>query len=153
MAEITTGSVAFFDGMAGFKPKLTDKVEIVKSVPNGWWKHKQTKEHVRIFEWQRHTVSELVEKLTACTDCKRVTTLLVPAFAQAIAGESVLGGSPAKKYLTAIAPAVAKLCDRHEWGTVIYEAYKQNGALTLTDEQRAEAYEAYKTAHGETTND
>lgn len=147
MAEITVGSVAFFDGMEGFKPKLTDKLEIVKSVPNGWWKHKQTKEHVRIFEWQQHTLAELVGKLTQCTDCKRVTTLLVFAFA-----DSVADGLPVSGYLTAIEPAVAKLCDKHAWGKVIYEAYRRNGALTLTDEQRAEAYEAYKATRETNTN-
>ena len=50
MTEITVGSVAFFDGMEGFKPQVSDKVVIVKQVPNGWWHHKQTKQHVRLFE-------------------------------------------------------------------------------------------------------
>lgn len=140
MTEITVGSVAFFDGMEGFTPKVTDKVQIVKKVKNGWWHHKQTKDHVRMFEWQQHTIAELVEKLTQCTDCKRVTTMLVPEFATAI------GCKDAAAYLTAIAPAIAKLCDKHQWGKFIYDAYVQNGSLTITDEQKAAAYEAYKAA-------
>lgn len=145
MTEITVGSVAFFDGMEGFKPQVTDKVQIVAQVPNGWWHHKQTKDHVRIFEWQEHTVAELVEKLTQCTDCKRVTTLLVPEFAAAVSADS-----PAE-YLAAIKPAIDKLCDKHEWGKTIYAAYVENGALTLNDEQKAEAYEQYKAVRPERT--
>lgn len=143
MTEITVGSVAFFDGMEGFKPQVTDKVVIVKKVPNGWWHHKQTKQHVRLFEWQEHTVSELVAKLTQCTDCKRVTTLLVPEFAQAVGCDNIA------TYLTTIKPAIDRLCDRHAWGRIIYDAYVSNGALTITDEQRQAAFEQYKAARPE----
>lgn len=139
MTEITVGSVAFFDGMEGFKPQVTDKVVIVKQVPNGWWHHKQTRQHVRLFEWQQHTVSELVEKLSAVTDCKRASTLLVPAFANAVKGNQTDAA-----YLTAIAPVIGKVCGKHEWVRSVYDAYVQNGSLTLTDAQRMEAYEQYK---------
>lgn len=147
MTEITVGSVAFFDGMEGFKPQVTDKVVIVKQVPNGWWHHKQTKQHVRLFEWQQHTVSELVAKLSAVTDCKRASTLLVPAFANAVKGNQT-----AAEYLTAIAPVMQTICGRHEWAKTIYDAYVQNGSLTLTDAQRMEAYEQYKALRHEDHN-
>ena len=141
MTEITVGSVAFFDGMEGFKPQVTDKVVIVKKVPNGWWHHKQTKQHVRLFEWQQHTVSELVEKLSAVTDCKRASTLLVPAFANAVKGNQTDAA-----YLTAIAPVIGKVCGKHEWVRSVYDAYVQNGSLTLTDAQCNAAYAEYKAA-------
>lgn len=85
-----------------------------------------------------------MEKLTQCTDCKRVTTLLVPEFA-----DSVAGGLPAGDYLTAIKPAIDRLCDRHAWGRIIYDAYVKNGSLTLTDEQRQSAFENYKAIRAE----
>ena len=127
MTEITVGSVAFFDGMEGFKPQVTDKVVIVKQVPNGWWHHKQTKQHIRLFEWQQHTLSELVAKLSAVTAVKDTQTDAAD--------------------LTAIAPVIQTICGRHEWAKTVYDAYVQNGSLTLTEAQRQDAFEAYKKTH------
>lgn len=54
-------------------------------------------------------------------------------------------------YLATVKPAVDKLCDKHEWGKTVYAAFVENGALTLTDEQREAAYEQYKAARPEKT--
>lgn len=144
--EIVVGSAAFFSGMEGYAPKTIDKLEIITETRNGWWRYCGHADGVSHYKWQQHTLGELVEKLRKCTDCKRVTTLLVPEFAQAV------GCDNAATYLVTIQPAIDKLCDKHEWGKTVYAAYVENGALTLTAEQREAAYEQYKALRPDNRN-
>lgn len=137
---IVVGSAAFFGGMEGFIPRTTDQITLVDEVPNGWWHHTGTSEGVRSFDWQRHTLEELVAKLRQDGDGKRAMTLLVPEFATAF-GLDMEG-------LESIRTMMEGLTGRYAWGRTIYEAYLSNGEMTLTEEQRAEAYAQYKDSHG-----
>ena len=141
MEEIIVGSAAFFDGISTFEPKTIDKLSFVDSTRNGWWRYVVTKNGVKHYKWQRHTLTEYVNKLAHCTDCKRVTTLLVPAFVS-----EVKGSLSDSQYIAAIESAINRLCERHAWGKTVYQAYVANGSLTLTEEQRATAYALYEAA-------
>lgn len=137
--EITVGSAAFFAGLEGFEPKTTDKLEIIPAVRNGWWRYCGTADGISHYKWQQHTLQELVDKLKKCTDCKRISTLLVPDFAKVVAPKV-----NAADYLEAIAPAIGRLCDKHQWGKAVYEAYKENGNLEMSEEQRKRTFAVYR---------
>ena len=46
--------------------------------------------------------------------------------------------------LADLAPLCERLDYRHEYLKIIYNAYLANGNMTMTDEQRREAFEEYK---------
>ena len=47
------------------------------------------------------------------------------------------------EHLKQLAPVVDRLDEKHKYERVIYNAYLENGAFYLTNEQRNEAYEEY----------
>ena len=146
MKKILVGAWAFFAAllMADNAKTEKDELEFVDATRNGWWRYAGHFDGARLFKWQKHTLAEYVQKLSKCTDCNRVTTLLVPEFAQAVKGKMTDA-----EYLQTIEPAIMRLCERHAWGKMVYEAYVANGSLTLTDEQRSQAYAMYKSARKE----
>ena len=50
--------------------------------------------------------------------------------------------------LPRLEPLLAKLDEKHKYEEIIYNAYIENNAFVLTDEQRAAAYESYKVSRG-----
>ena len=66
---------------------------------------------------------------------------LVPAFAKEI-GLTI-------DELKKLQPLAAALDSKHHYQTIIFNYYLENGAFSLTDEQRAEAYDAYLSARFE----
>lgn len=70
----------------------------------------------------------------------QIGKFLVPEFVQEI-GFTI-------EHLKKLKPLAEKLDGRHKYEKVIYDAYIENGAFKLTEEQRSKAYEQYKLARG-----
>lgn len=49
-------------------------------------------------------------------------------------------------HLTQLGPLTNRLDPKHQYEKVIFDSYISNGAYTLTDAQRLQAYEVYKSS-------
>lgn len=139
MIEIQAGSRAFFSGMEGFAPHDNDVVVIENSAGNGYLFHrsipniaeqkdvyhvvKQNKE--RLMNWESKHSSPMV-----------LGRYLLPAFCDEF-GITV-------DDLSILRPMRDNLDRRHQYLGLIYDFYLQNGSMTLTEQQRQEAFEEYK---------
>lgn len=139
MIEIQAGSRAFFSGMEGFTPHDNDVVVIENSAGNGYLFHrsipnvaerkdvyhvvKQNKE--RLMNWELKHSSPMV-----------LGRYLLPAFCEEF-GITV-------DDLETLRPLRDRMDRRHSYLVVIYDAYIENGSMTLTDQQRQTAFEEYK---------
>ena len=50
--------------------------------------------------------------------------------------------------LRELVPLIEKLDKKHKYEEIIFNAYLENGAFILTDEQRAAAYKSYRESRG-----
>lgn len=139
MIEIQAGSRAFFSGMEGFAPHDNDVVVIENSAGNGYLFHrsipnraeqkdvyhvvKQNKD--RLMNWELKHSSPMV-----------LGRYLLPAFCVEF-GITV-------DDLPILKPMRNHLDYRHQYLGLIYDFYLQNGSMTLTEEQRQEAFNEYK---------
>ena len=139
MIEIQAGSRAFFSGMEGFTPHDNDVVVIENSAGNGYLFHrsipniaeqkdvyhvvKQNKE--RLMNWELKHSSPMV-----------LGRYLLPAFCEEF-GITVSD-------LETLRPLRDRMDRRHSYLVVIYDAYIENGSMTLTDQQRQAAFVEYK---------
>lgn len=140
MKTILTGSQAFFSGVAGFAAK--DKDVLIPVNP----------EDARGFQWMRQTSNgsmcrlevvmrpkeELLAHAVEVSQSLALGKFLTPAFAEAIG----LGVNE----LSLLQPLRDNLDAKHAYQGIIYDAYIENGAFTLTDAQRQQAYEVYTAA-------
>lgn len=136
--KILTGSRAFFTGLEGFEPKDTDYVRLLDK-GNGFDYVRQIRTGSEcIFEWVRRPKAELIAYALEHGPAMQVVKFLTPEFAEEI-GLTV-------KDISKLRPLIDRLDPKHTYVRTIYEAYIANKAFTLTDEQRAEAFEVYKAA-------
>ena len=116
-----------------------DKITLVDTTINGWWKFIDVINNVNYFEWQKHTLNEWIDKLTSTNDNIRVSTFLVPDFINQIKGNLTI-----EEYLNKIKPLFNNLEDKYSWVVYVYNAYVNNKAFVLTNAQRESAYKMYK---------
>ena len=136
--QIIVGSKAFFEGMPDFNPKDTDTLVWVTE-PNGFHYYRQTtiSGHYTI-EWRAMSKDELIahamrDKAIGLEFGK----FLVPEFIDLIG----LTLEDLKQLRSHFADRIDA---KHRYQLAICEAYLQNGAFTLTDEQRETAFQAYQ---------
>lgn len=131
-----TGSLAFFSGIAGFKPGDIDWI-VIRDNPKGMKtaRHRSLK-GVSVFEWRYMPADELINYvLDHPHPPMQVVMFLVPDVAAHI-GLTV-------DMLPRLRPLIEGLDEKHEYAKIIWESYIHNGSFTLTDGQRMEAYHCY----------
>ena len=136
--KILVGSSVFFNEIEGFKPKDRDYV-ILDEKPVGYDFVRQTTSSKQcLFEWRRMLPEQFVEYSLYIGPAMQIGKFLVPEFVQEI-GFTI-------EHLKKLKPLIEKLDSKHAYEKVIYDAYIENEAFILTEEQRSKAYEQYKLA-------
>ena len=138
--RIIVGSRAFFEGMPDFAPKDTDVLVWVEK-PNGFKDYRQTHVSGRCtIEWRAMSKAELLQHAKRETACGlEFGKFLVPVFAELVG----LTIADLKELRNAFR---GKIDAKHEYQLLIYSAYEDNDAFTMTDEQIEKAYALYKDA-------
>ncbi len=137
IAKFLVGSRVFFSGIKGFQSKDYDWLYIMDSFGSIKNKHLRfTKDGDDKILMPKMTKQEYINDTLESDFAMRVGKMFVPEFAAYI-GLTV-------KDLAAFESALAGLDDKHKYYQIIYNAYKENGSFTLTNEQRAAAFEEYK---------
>ena len=135
MTKILVGSRAFFSGLEGFK---SDNRNFVKLVTNSAPLRIESKLSIHgniFYRLLREPAAVMVQKALESGNGLLLGNFLVPAFAKEIG----LTIDDLKK----LQPLASKLNDKHKYQAGILSHYIANGSFSLTDEQRAEAYNAY----------
>lgn len=137
MKRITTGSRAFFSGIEGFSPKDNDIVVLVEPDKVSFqWMRQTSNGSTDLFEIVRRPKAELIQHAIEKAKPMAIARFLTPAFAEEI------GLEPAD--LPLLQPMRDRLDKKHGYLGIIFDAYMANKAFTLTDEQRQEAFDNYK---------
>lgn len=131
------GSRAFFAGIGGFKSGNRNQLELLDN-PNFKQGVEKNDRVTRVFKYTKEPAQTMIDRCLASGNPLQVGKFLVPDVAHAI-GLQV-------QDIERLAPLIERLPDKHEWQEVVYNAYLANGTFTLTEEQRQEAYAAYKEA-------
>ena len=136
--RIIVGSRAFFEGMPDFAPKDTDVLVWVEK-PNGFKDYRQTHVSGRCtIEWRAMSKAELLQHAKRDKACGlEFGKFLVPEFAEMV-GLTIADLKEVEPYLE------QKIDAKHEYQLLIYSAYVDNDAFTMTDEQSAKAYALYQ---------
>lgn len=132
------GSRAFFGDMEGFRSKDTDYLLLTDSPEGFQWRHEQSLRGECTFCYKAETPQQMVQKTLECGDALLVGKFLVAEVAEAI-------GATVEDILP-LEPLLDALDDKHKYVATIFRAVKENGTFALTEEQRTEAYNAYKAA-------
>lgn len=138
MTNILVGSRAFFSGVDGFK---SDNRNFIKFVTNRAPLRMESKLSVHgniVYRLLREPASVMIQKAIESGNGLLFGNFLVPAFAKEI-GLTI-------DELKKLHPLATVLDSKHRYQTIIFNYYLENGAFSLTDEQRAEAYDAYLSA-------
>lgn len=140
MSRILVGSRYFFAGYPGFVGKDTDEVEIIDT--NEFNNMRQiTGQGKCLFQLKRKdSVDDYIRYALGSPLGMVLGKFLVPEFCEKI-GFTV-------NDLPKLKPLIKRLDDKHKYEKIIYESYIKNGAFTLTDSQRDEAYLSYKESRG-----
>lgn len=137
--KIIVGSRAFFKGMPGFEPSDEDYVVLMDLHNKRFKNQMQVRMGDRcIFFWIEKSKEEMIDYLLKSNDPMQVGKFLVPVFAERL--DITIDD------LQKLKPVIDALDDRHKYLAIVYEAYLANGKFELTDSQRAEAFEVYKSA-------
>ena len=134
--KIQVGSKAFFSQYEDFEPRDNDFVEIHDEADVDFWVTKENDEH--IFHFRRMNKIDFIE-----FECNRAHkfSLVVSKF---IVPELVEHFGINLEDLFICMSLFNNIDRRHQYVKFIFECYLKNGDFTLTDEQRDEAYNMYK---------
>lgn len=139
---ILVGSRAFFGTLPEFKSKDADYLRLVEK-PTAFQNVRQTSTGgMCLFEWRAMSADQFVELALQRGPAMQVGKFLVPAFAEKV-GITI-------EHLQRLAPLFEQLDPAHQYERTIRDAYVENGNFTLTEEQRAAAFEQYKQARNKT---
>lgn len=133
------GSEVFFGAIEGFTSKDSDWLCLVNGHVGGDKAMRVKIRHDDIVMYRHdYTKDDFINEVLKCGIAMKVGKFLVPEFAShygvTIDDISVFGD------------IMETIDEKHEYERIIYDAYLENGAFTLTDEQRLTAYESYKAA-------
>lgn len=137
--QFIVGSKVFFGESTN-----SEDILILEENPQGYKHYTQSVEGGKvIYKWAKKSKEEFLsyakrDKAYALEFGK----FIVPEFAEEI-GLTIADLADLYEFYK------GKIDDMHSYQKIIAEAYIANGAFSLTDEQRAEAYEAYKEARTE----
>ena len=144
MDKFTVGSRAFFSGMDGYNPKDYDTLYLVDQ-GNGYKYIKQVSSAGSCqFFMVRNAKEVLIDYALNNSPSMAINKFLVPGLVNEL-GITI-------DDLRQLQPMVDKLDAKHRYLRTIYEAYLANGSFTLTDEQRADAFEVYRAARQDKTD-
>ncbi len=133
--RILVGSRAFFAGLDGFQSKDFDYLELVEDPKHFHYRREMSLRGTCIFQYKKEPVAQMVERVVCSGSAIQLGKFLVPEVAEAI-GATIEDIQPLEVLLP-------KLDKKHEYQAIIFNAYKQNGSFTLTDEQRQQAFASY----------
>lgn len=136
MTKILVGSRAFFSGIDGFRSKDHDYLILVDNPTNFRWRREQSIRGVCTFYYKMENPAEMIQRTLDNGDALLIGKFLVPEVAQTI-GLTI-------DDLCRLEPLLDKLDDNHQYETVIFNAYKENGSFTMTANQLKQAYKAYQ---------
>lgn len=136
--KFLVGSRYFFDGIPGFRPKDTDYMYIMED-----FRTKDTNilrmTHINgedKFLLKDISKEEFIKDAIGSTSVMKIGKFFVAGFAEYI-GLTI-------DDLKIFEEPLKHIDERHTYYRDIYNAYIENNAFTLTDEQRLKAYETYK---------
>lgn len=132
------GSSYFFGDYPDYKIKDVDKLIFVDSPK--LFKNVMTMRNGQddIFMWRRMTANDFIDYTLSKNNPLQLGKFLIPEICKEI-GFTI-------QHLRQLEPIVERLDKLHEYQRVIYNAYLENNDFTLTDAQRDQAYEVYKSA-------
>lgn len=135
--KIIIGSRAFFQDMPEFTPKDTDTLVWVAD-PKGFTNYRQTSiSGQHIIEWRAMPKDDLLaHAMRDKANGLEFGKFIVAEFAELV-GLTIDDLKRLRDYYA------EKIDANHRYQLVISEAYIDNGAFTLTDDQRETAYQAY----------
>ena len=132
------GSQPFFNCYDDYTVHDIDKLCIMSHGLNGKNSFLIRKDAEDYVLYPNLTKGEFIEEDTKENDGVKVGKYLIPEFAEYI-GLTI-------DDLSKVKPLIDNLDAKHKYEKVIYDAYIENNAFKLTDEQRDRAYEEYKRA-------
>lgn len=135
MKQILVGSRAFFSGIEGFRSNDTNFLVLVENPTDFQWRREQTLRGISMFHYRQETPARMVQRTLDNGNPLLAGKFLVPEVAQAI--------DATVDDILPLEPLFAGLDDRHRYEAVIFNAYKQNGTFTLTEQQLQDAYASY----------
>lgn len=140
MSKILIGSAYFFSCYPDFHSKDIDEIEIVET--NTFQNMRQlTGRGKCLFQLRKkNNKQDYIDYALKQNLGMAIGKFLVPEFCNIINFRI--------EDLPCLQPLIDILDDKHQYEKIIYTAYLQNKAFTLTDEQREEAYKSYKTSRG-----
>lgn len=132
------GSVAFFENCPGFVPGDRDEVEFEeKPIYFKNFVQIRAKDRSRcLFIWRKMAPEEFIEYALNSPLPMEAGKFLVPEVADFL-GFTI-------EHLKQLEPVFNSMDERHDYERIIFRAYIENGAFTLTEEQRERAFQAYK---------
>ena len=89
-----------------------------------------------LYKWRRMSADEFVDYTLNTQLPMEIGKFLVPEVCEYL-GITI-------EHLRRLRPVAERLDPRHQYEKIIYDAYIENGAFYLTDEQRRAAFEEYK---------
>ena len=140
MAKILMGSTYFFSCYEGFKGKDIDEIEIIET--NAFKYSRQlTGRGKCLFQLRKqNSKDDYINYALQSSLGMIVGKFLIPEFCEEI-GMTI-------DDLPKLRPLIEKLDDGHKYEEIIFNAYIENGAFILTDEQRLKAYNSYRESRG-----
>ena len=132
--KFLVGSRAFFGGIDGFKSANRNMLELVDN-PAFKEGKEQNDRVTRVFKYTREPARQMIERAVKSDNPLQAGKFLIPEVARAI-GATIEDILPLEALLS-------KLDSKHQYQAIIFNAYKENGSFTLTDEQRQAAYASY----------
>jgi len=131
------GSEAFFSGMPDFTPKDIDELCIIDEFTlKGNSIHARGLHGKDVFFFRNMSKEEYIADLRSSSLTMCIGKFLIPEFAEYI-GFTI-------EDLKGLKDIINRIDEKHEYEKIIYDAYIENDAFTLTEEQRQKAFENYK---------
>ena len=132
------GSIVFFENMENFTPADYDELCIVNQLPP-CVKQNSIRFKIKgkdVFFYNNLNKQEFINDTLSTNLPMKIGKFLVPEFANYI--------KLTIDDLKTLKPVIDKIDKKHAYEKVIYDAYIENNAFELTDEQRLNAYNEYK---------
>ena len=139
MEKIITGSSVFFTDIEGFVPHDTDAIKIVEADSVNF-----------LFRRRMYDKEDGTDTFYVVRQPKETYIRWAAKFASGLTLGQFLTPEFCREFgitiedLKQLEPMKERLDKRHKYLAIIYDSYIENGSMTLTDEQRRNAYQVYQ---------
>ena len=130
------GSIAFFKDIENFEPKDIDELAIMDSFIFKTNIMRANLNGKDVFFCRNMNKEEFIKDALESKVPMRIGKFLVPEFAEYL--------KLTIDDLKSMQSLIDQIDDKHEYEKIIYNYYLENNDFVLTDEQRAHAFEVYK---------